>query len=65
MVPVDHHIAAIILLSDTAHPNYVRSAQSRQIPLYPVGTDALYSPSPWLLTDLGRVMVAVSHAAAR
>ncbi|KVL13225.1 hypothetical protein WL02_30965 [Burkholderia ubonensis] len=59
----DNHIAAVILLSDRLRPNCVRSVQARPIPLYPVGTDTLYSPSPRLLSDLDIVMRVIDREA--
>lgn len=58
-------IAAIVLLSDMIRPNCVRSVQSRQIPLYAVGTETLYSPSPRLLDDLDLVMDVIGRESAK
>lgn len=58
-------IAAVVLLSDRIRPNCVRSVQSRQIPLYAVGTETLYSPSPRLLDDLDLVMDVISRESAK
>lgn len=60
----ENRIVAVILLADKLRPNCIRSAEARQIPIYPVGTDTLYSPSPRLLTDLDTVAKVIDKEAA-
>ncbi|MDP9649631.1 TroA family protein [Paraburkholderia caledonica] len=60
----ENRIAAVILLGDKLRPNCIRSAEARQMPIYPVGSDTLYSPSPRLLDDLDRVAQAIDRETA-